>query len=165
MYSSFRFSKSSGDLAPRASCMHGADRSAAGPMPTRCGACADFIEITHNLQHRLAALRARVRRVFSHPPLPCFPVFGAAFLRISSRHPWRLDYRVSGASGDVYCPCSGSAWLELRIWLCRTLVSLIVDFLPDRHYFCPDSYMLRDFSSPYPFGPTIRVSRLSGAVY
>ena len=58
---------------------------------------------------------ARWQFLVSHPPLPCFSCVGAAFLRISSRHPWRLDYRVSGASGYVYCSCSGSAWLELRI--------------------------------------------------
>ena len=144
--------------------MHGADRSGVAPMLTRCGACADFIEITQPTTPPSCSTCSRASS-FYHPPLPCFPVFGAAFLRISSRHPWRPDYRVSCASGSVYCPCSGSAWLELRILFCRTLVSLIVDFLPDRHYFCPDRYMLRDVSSPYPFGPTIRVSRLSGAVY
>ena len=58
---------------------------------------------------------ARWQFLVSHPPLPCFSCVGAAFLRISSRHPWRLDYRVSCASGHVYCSCSGSAWLELRI--------------------------------------------------
>jgi hypothetical protein len=40
----------------------------------------------------------------------------------------------------------------------------IVDFLPDRHYFRPDRNMLRDFSTSYPCGPIIRVSRPPGAV-
>ena len=118
----------------------------------------------YRAHNAVQALAVAVRAVFC-PTLHSLFLVGSGFWSAGASYPWRLDYRVSCASGYVYCPCSGSAWLELRILFCRTLVSHIVDFLSDRHYFCPDRYMLRDFSSPYPCGLTIRVSRLSGAVY
>ena len=42
-------------------------------------------------------------------PLPCFRTGQAHSTGFHSRYPCRLDYRVSCASGHVYCPCSGSA--------------------------------------------------------
>ena len=47
--------------------------------------------------------------LFSDRPTPCFRTGRAHSTVFNSHYPRRLDYRVSCASGHVYCPCSGSA--------------------------------------------------------
>ena len=46
---------------------------------------------------------------FRTGPPPCFRTGQAHSTVFNSRYPRRLDYRVSCATGHVYCPCSGSA--------------------------------------------------------
>ena len=68
-----------------------------------------------------------MRAVFC-PTLHSLCLVGSGFWSAGASYPWRLDYRVSCASGYVYCSCSGSTGLECRKTpplLCRTLQSWI----------------------------------------
>ena len=56
----------------------------------RYGVC---FSLSHNLQHRLRALRALASRVFSHPPHPCF-LLGLHSSGPAPLDPWRGAYLI-----------------------------------------------------------------------
>ena len=59
------------------------------------------------------------------PTLHSLSLVVPGFWSAGASYPGRLDYRVSCASGYVYCPCSGSACRECRTLFCRYLAARV----------------------------------------
>ena len=119
----------------------------------------------YRAHNAVQALAVAVRAVFC-PTFHSLSLVVPGFWSAGASYPDRLDYRVWCASGSVYCPCSGSAWLELRILCCRALGGWLPCFrtgpLP---CFRTGLAHSTDFHSRYPGRLDCRVSCASGHVY
>jgi hypothetical protein len=106
--------------------MHGAGRSGAAPMLTRCGACADFIEITQPTTPPSCSTCSRASSFFP-PTTTLFELHFSGF-PLATHGGWTTEFRAHRATFTAHAParhgsscafCSAGPWSR-KSWIsCR----------------------------------------------